>query len=58
VYEQGNSTTLYHISEVHESRRRPTSGEQNYHKQKLWTSDVTEANSPFSGAEKHPDFQG
>jgi hypothetical protein len=43
---------------LHESWNKPTSGEQNCHKKKLRTSDITDVESPLSGTEKHPDFQG
>jgi hypothetical protein len=39
------------------SQNKPRSGEKNYHKQKLWRSDTTQAKSPLSVAAKHPDFQ-
>jgi len=37
---------------------KPKGGEQNCRKQKLWTSEITDAKSPLSEAEKHLDFQG
>jgi hypothetical protein len=39
-----------------EIRKRLKGVEQNYHKQKLWPSDIKGKKLPLSEAEKHPDF--
>jgi hypothetical protein len=47
----------FYFTKLGASQKKPKSGEQNCHKKKLLTSDITYKKSLASEANKHPDFQ-
>ncbi len=49
--------SLKNLIDLYDTWKKLKSGGQSCLKQKLWTSDITDAKPPLSGAQKHTDFQ-